>query len=195
MMITVYLTNLGKYTEGELVGEWLQLPCKDSEIKSCLDRIGINDEYEEYFITDYEINFDYKLGEYENIYMLNTLAKITDRFNSDKIAELNLGIDVFCSLHPDVVEVMNVALQLDDVGFIHLPGDDDLYIKIGYEFALADGILSVLEQFGVSSYFDFHGYGKNVAQDYSKGDDVILHSQEWISIDKFTYEEIRDMVK
>ncbi|WP_413788539.1 antirestriction protein ArdA, partial [Providencia stuartii] len=25
-MISVFITNLGKYNEGELVGEWLELP-------------------------------------------------------------------------------------------------------------------------------------------------------------------------
>lgn len=25
-MMNIYLTNLGKYNEGELVGEWVQLP-------------------------------------------------------------------------------------------------------------------------------------------------------------------------
>ena len=195
MMISVYLTNLGKYNEGDLVGEWLQLPCKNSEIQACLDRIGINDEYEEYFITDYEINFDYKLGEYENIYMLNTLAKITDSFDSDKIAELNLGIDVFCSMHPDVVEVMNVALQLDDVGFIHLSGYGDMYTKMGIEFAYIDGLLKTLEELGVDQYFDFNAYGENIAEYYSLGDDVILHTNEEICVDKFTYKEIKEMVK
>ena len=35
-MIKVYLANLGKYNEGELVGEWLELPCTEEEIEQKL---------------------------------------------------------------------------------------------------------------------------------------------------------------
>lgn len=50
----IYLTNLGKYNEGYLIGEWIDLPISNEELQKVLDRIGINEEYEEYFITDYE---------------------------------------------------------------------------------------------------------------------------------------------
>ena len=35
-MIKVYLANLGKYNEGELVGEWLELPCTEEEMEQKL---------------------------------------------------------------------------------------------------------------------------------------------------------------
>ncbi|MGX5287622.1 antirestriction protein ArdA, partial [Morganella morganii] len=41
-MISVFITNLGKYNEGELVGEWLELPATSKEIEHCLVRIGID---------------------------------------------------------------------------------------------------------------------------------------------------------
>lgn len=74
-MFNIYITNLGKYNEGELVGKWLSLPCDD--IESELNSIGVKDgtRYEEYFITDYENDFDYSVGEYENLEKLNELAE------------------------------------------------------------------------------------------------------------------------
>lgn len=45
----IFLTNLGKYNEGE----WVDLPVS-------------HEEYEEYFITDYECDL-YEVGEYENL--------------------------------------------------------------------------------------------------------------------------------
>ena len=33
MMMNIYLTNLGKYNEGELVGEWVQLPISNEELQ------------------------------------------------------------------------------------------------------------------------------------------------------------------
>ena len=41
----IYIANLGKYNEGELVGAWFTPPVDFEEVK---ERIGLNDEYEEY---------------------------------------------------------------------------------------------------------------------------------------------------
>lgn len=45
MKMQVYIANLGKYNEGELVGEWFTPPINYEEIK---ERIGLDSEYEEY---------------------------------------------------------------------------------------------------------------------------------------------------
>jgi hypothetical protein len=53
---SVFITNLGRYNEGELVGEWLFLPTTKEGFADALERIGVDGErYEEYFITDYDI--------------------------------------------------------------------------------------------------------------------------------------------
>ena len=54
-----FITNLGKYNEGELVGEWVKFPTTAEELKEVFKRIGIGQKddfgnpYEEWFITDY----------------------------------------------------------------------------------------------------------------------------------------------
>lgn len=54
-LISAYVTNLGKYNEGELVGKWLDFPTTQKEINKVLHEIGIDGiRYEEIFITDYE---------------------------------------------------------------------------------------------------------------------------------------------
>ena len=83
MMMNIYLTNLGKYNEGELVGEWVQLPISNEELQKVFERIGINEEYEEYFITDYECDF-YEIGEYENIDTLNEIAEKIDNLDEEQ---------------------------------------------------------------------------------------------------------------
>ena len=50
-MLNIFITNLGKYNEGELVGEWVKLPATKEELETVYERIGINEEYEEYFIN------------------------------------------------------------------------------------------------------------------------------------------------
>lgn len=71
----IFLTNLGKYNEGELVGKWVELPCDDFNAE--LESIGVkkNSLYEEYFITDYENDWSVQVGEYENLDTLNDLAQ------------------------------------------------------------------------------------------------------------------------
>lgn len=68
-----FITNLGKYNEGHLVGEWITFPIDQEELKEVFESIGIDEEYEEYFFTDWE--GDYGLGEYESIDELNELAE------------------------------------------------------------------------------------------------------------------------
>ena len=36
-----FITNLGKYNEGELIGEWVKFPTSAEEIRTALDSIGI----------------------------------------------------------------------------------------------------------------------------------------------------------
>ena len=58
---SAFITNLGKYNEGELVGEWVKFPTTAEEMKKVFERIGIGQAddfglpYEEWFITDYEV--------------------------------------------------------------------------------------------------------------------------------------------
>lgn len=74
-MFKIFITNLGKYNEGQLIGKWLNLPCQNIEKE--LESIGVKkgSAYEEAFITDYENDWDYEVGEYEEIYLLNNMVK------------------------------------------------------------------------------------------------------------------------
>ena len=78
-----YITNLGKFNEGELVGEWVKFPTTSEDLQKVFERIGIGSKddfgnpYEEWFISDYDCYVDglYEmLGEYESLDELNYLA-------------------------------------------------------------------------------------------------------------------------
>ena len=78
-----FVTNLGKYNEGELVGEWVHFPTTEEKMKEVFERIGIGSKdefghvYEEWFITDYDCpihEVSKLLGEYENLDKLNYLT-------------------------------------------------------------------------------------------------------------------------
>ena len=73
-----FITNLGKYNEGALVGEWVKFPTTHENLQDVFKRIGIDGiRYEEWFITDYDCYVEgiYDvLGEYESLDELNYLA-------------------------------------------------------------------------------------------------------------------------
>ena len=74
----VFITNLGRYNEGYLVGKWVKLPVDDETLDKVLEEIGINEQYEEYFITDYEneiVGIGDVISEYSSVVALNKLAQ------------------------------------------------------------------------------------------------------------------------
>ena len=106
-----FITNLGKYNEGELVGEWVKFPTTAEELKEVFKRIGIGQKddfdqpYEEWFITDYDCYVDglySKLGEYENLDELNYLASKLDEMSESEYAQFQAGMETVSYTHLDV---------------------------------------------------------------------------------------------
>jgi hypothetical protein len=85
-MIKGFITNLGKYNEGILMGEWIDFPISEEELEAVLERIGINEEYEEIFFTDWETEIECGFGEYEDIEAINELA--------EQLAEIEMHDDL-----------------------------------------------------------------------------------------------------
>lgn len=76
-----YVTNLAKYTEGQLVGKWVDFPIDENEFLDELEAIGIKCADDEWFITDYESKNGepYEaLGEYPSIDDLNEFAELEE---------------------------------------------------------------------------------------------------------------------
>ena len=87
-----YITNLGKYAEGQLVGETLKFPATTEEVQSLLKNIGVDGvRYEEFFITAFDgdvMGLYDCLTEYENLDELNHLAHLISKLDSDEIETL-----------------------------------------------------------------------------------------------------------
>lgn len=43
--IEAYITNLGKYNEGKLVGEWVRFPTTEEKMKRSLKGLELNQEH------------------------------------------------------------------------------------------------------------------------------------------------------
>ena len=91
-LFEAYITNLGKYNEGELVGETLKFPTTTEEVQGLLKRIGVDGvRYEEFFITSFDGDvlglYDY-LTEYENLDELNHLACLLSELDQSELEKL-----------------------------------------------------------------------------------------------------------
>lgn len=150
--ISIYLTNLGKYNEGELVGEWVELPVSDEELAEVLKRIGINEHYEEYFITDYESDIDgFMCGEYDSITELNEIAEAFEDYDAEQI-EAAL---YFSSSLEKAVEI------LEDICYITTPkGWETDEEAIGWYYVHECGCLEIPEH--LENYFDYERYGRDI---------------------------------
>ena len=155
-----YITNLGKYAEGQLVGETLKFPATTEEVQSLLKNIGVDGvRYEEFFITAFDGDvmglYDY-LTEYENLDELNHLAHLISELDSDEIetleAVLNKGDHT-----SSVADIINLVHNLDCYDLHPGVTDDETLGRIYVEdMELLDVPDNVLP------YFDFEAYGRDM---------------------------------
>ncbi|HBF7477424.1 TPA: antirestriction protein ArdA [Clostridioides difficile] len=165
-MLNIYITNLGKYNEGELIGEWVKLPVNEEELQEVLDRIGINEEYEEYFITDYETDIKgLEISEYSNIEQLNELAKELEELEEYEVEQLKAllergYIDFYDMLEGDICRLSDnyTFIQLDDRSSL-----DDENLGRSYIEEICYGDLSCIEN--IDYYFDIEAFSRDLRFD------------------------------
>lgn len=149
----IYLTNLGKYNEGELVGEWVEFPASQEELEKVFERIGINEEYEEYFITDYECDL-YEVGEYENIDKLNDIA--------ERIKELDEeGSKVVKALIQKLDYTLDEAIDKVNSGDYMIYNDCENMTDVAYQVVEECGYLENVPD-NVARYFDYESFGREL---------------------------------
>ena len=163
-----FITNLGKYNEGELVGEWVKFPTTAEEMKEVFKRIGIGQKddfgqpYEEWFITDYDCYVDglySKLGEYENLDELNYLASKLDEMSDSEYAQFQAGMEMgdHCG---SLQEIINLTENLDC--YEVYPNIHD-YDDLGRYYIEELEVMQVPEH--LQNYIDYEAYGRDVAMD------------------------------
>ena len=163
-----FITNLGKYNEGELVGEWVKFPTTAEEMKEVFKRIGIGQKddfgnpYEEWFITDYDCYVDglySKLGEYESLDELNYLASKLEEMSDSEYAQFQAGMEIgdHCG---SLQEIINLTENLDCYEvYPHIADYDDL----GRYYIDELEVMQVPEH--LQNYIDYEAYGRDVAMD------------------------------
>ena len=146
-----FVTNLGKYNEGALVGEWVKFPTTEEEMQKVFERIGIGSKdefgqvYEEWFITDYEcpVHGVYDmLGEYESLDKLNYLASRIEELDTWEQEKFDAIMEAGCDEVSDIDDLINLTYNLDCYNFIpNILDASDL----GYHYIYESGIYSEKE--------------------------------------------------
>ncbi len=139
----VYLANLGKYNEGELVGAWFTFPLDEEEIK---EKLGLNEHYEEYAVHDYE--FPIKLPEYISIDELNDMYDKIEELPAYVVDNLEEFVSYFGSLedideekvllYDDCSSMLDVAYMRVDEFEVFGSLSDDVRRYFDYEFYARD---------------------------------------------------------
>ena len=153
----IFLTNLGKYNEGCLMGEWVKLPIPEDKLQGGLDRIGISNQYGEYFITDYESSFpNLHISEYASIDQLNELAEqiasLTD-YDYDK-----LGSVLEAESNTSVAEILEIIAELDSFDLL---AEVDVDEGLGEYYAECCCIFQGIPEH-IQRYFDYEAYGRDI---------------------------------
>ena len=160
-----FVTNLGKYNEGELVGEWVKFPTTPEEMQAVFQRIGIGETddfgyaYEEWFITDYDCYVDGlydKLGEYSNIDELNYLASKLDDMTQDDYNRFCAAVSMGDHTG-SIQDLINLTENLDCYDIYSDIGDDDDLGRYYLEEVDASQIPDYLR-----NYIDYEAYGRDI---------------------------------
>lgn len=159
-LFEAYVTNLGKYNEGEMEGERLKFPTTAEEVQALLKRIGVDGvRYGEIFITSFDGDvlglYDY-LGEYENLDELNHLACLLSELDQGEREKFEAVIDSG-EYTSSVAELINLAQNLDCFEFYPGVKDDEALGRIYVEEMEA---IDVPEH--LLDYFDYEAYGRDI---------------------------------
>ena len=185
-ILSGYLSNLGKYTEGRPAGEWVTFPTTAEHLKEVFERIGIDfKHYEEWHFTEFQSpipGLAEHLSEYSHPDELNYLGKLLEmQFDDDRekfIAAIEYGD------HADSLQdIINLAQNLDCYW---------LYPSVHSEEEYGHYLVDELEEPELSDevkrYFMYEEYGR----DASINDDGMFTEKGYIYNNRNTFTEWYD---
>ena len=145
-----FITNLGKYNEGELIGEWVKFPTTPEKLQEVFEHIGIGSQdefgsvYEEWFISDYDCYVDGlydKLGEYESLDELNYLASKLEELGDAEYEHFQAAMQI-SDYTGSIKDLINLTDNLDKYDV--LSGVED-YSDLGRYYIEELGAMEVPE--------------------------------------------------
>lgn len=185
-ILSGYLSNLGKYTEGRPAGEWVTFPTTAEHLKEVFDRIGIDfKHYEEWHFTEFQSpipGLAEHLSEYSHPDELNYLGKLLEmQFDDDRekfIAAIEYGD------HADSLQdIINLAQNLDCYWIYPSVHNEEEYGRY-----LVDELEEPELPEEAKKYFMYEEYGR----DASINDDGMFTEKGYIYNNRNTFTEWYD---
>ena len=159
-----FITNLGKYNEGELIGKWIEFPISDDELQQALKEIGCkyvdengkehNLSYEEFFFSDWECEIPFGFGEYPDLEEVNEFAERVEALKEYEQDVLKVILEEHTS---DVDEALRIV-------------ENDSYITWWDCDCMADVAERMAAEFGdlndvperLQCYIDYEAWGRDL---------------------------------
>ena len=185
-ILSGYLSNLGKYTEGRPAGERVTFPTTAEHLKEVFDRIGIDfKHYEEWHFTEFQSpipGLAEHLSEYSHPDELNYLGKLLEmQFDDDRekfIAAIEYGD------HADSLQdIINLAQNLDCYWIYPSVHNEEEYGRY-----LVDELEEPELPEEAKKYFMYEEYGR----DASINDDGMFTEKGYIYNNRNTFTEWYD---
>lgn len=212
-VLQAFITNLGKYCEGVLVGEWVRFPATSEELQNVFERIGIGQKntdgeiYSKFFITDYDYEIELPglsrlLSEHESLDELNYFASLIAAMSDEERNQLqaafilagytgglkdfiNLAQNLDCyNLYPDI-------LTMEDLGRHYLSDRDDipedLIDYVDYEDYGRDASIN---ENGVFTSYGYVAYNNSKFVDYYDGKKESIPEEYRITVGTTSPEQV-----
>lgn len=166
-VISAFITNAGKYAEGELIGQWVDFPTENKVVQRTLKEIGVDGvNYEEYFMSDYNTEveelIDY-LPEYCDIDELNYLAAEIGNLGNYELEIYEAALELGYNLQ-SVKDLINLTDNTDCYGYLKNVTDDN---DLGYYWIEESGCYDTKAMGNLSNYIDYEGFGRDIRYDES----------------------------
>ncbi len=150
-MLKINVTNLKKYNEGALVGEWVSLPHEGLE--EVLEKIS-NSGKDELFISDYETDINgLKVAEYEDILQLNEIAEEINNLSDDEV----IALQAYLEQYNDIEQALEEVRQGNYTIYYDCDDMSDVAYQVVNDCGLFDGVPEALK-----GYFDYEAYGRDI---------------------------------
>ncbi len=169
-----YITNLGKYNEGELIGDWVEFPIDEDSFQQILTQIEIGPVYEEWFVTDYDCNlngFDWQeLGEYPSFEQLNNFGELLQSITN---------VEAVSNAYEVVGNLKEAIEDLNNGNINYYPGITS-YKDWGHYIVdnFYEGV-EFLDTDTLERYFDFEALGRELNFDNYGDNDELSAGEYW----------------
>lgn len=210
--ISIWVGNLKAYNEGELEGEWLNLPMKEKDLWEKIGTIIKNPDEEELFIADLDLRKDCMymqniISEWSSIKDINTVAEL---IGDEKHPKVEAYLENASSL--SIPQLANILLQEEEIPFYRyeFEGSNDFELmerltpeeKMGYTILDEPQTKELLMNTSLGedilyNYIDVEAVGRDAGiNSYSLTEEGYLDMKKSdLDLNLYTMKEIREEIR